>query len=267
MMKSLQGLIVFEMQYYNFTPASLQDPNRDHAIRDIYEEVRAGLTTSDDSFFIEILHLTQIQLKTCQIYKLLSQSDYQIPENITFLCDSYLKETSECDHYDLRPFQETMVCELTSIKNLVMAFTSLSRFNFLQTIISLTKAHSSIQQWEKIFRDKKYSPISHSNSFDDYNLLYRYLVKMLHGLIGKATLYFERTLSDGNLLENEEYYNRRKVQSKCAELKIHYIALLLDKRENEVLLNWQEGGYRCKRKNSSLTSTIPDKFVPVFKHN
>lgn len=146
MTKGLQGLIVFEMQYYNFTPASLQDPNRDKAINDIFGEVRSGLLSSDDCFFQELLNLVQIQLKVCQIYKLMSQSDYQISDNLACLCENYLVEVKSCENYDLKPFQDTIVFELTSIINLIIAFISLSKFNYLTTIIALTKAHSNIQE-------------------------------------------------------------------------------------------------------------------------
>lgn len=92
------------------------------------------------------------------------------------------------------------------------------------------------------------------------------MVQTLHGLIAKATLYFERNLTNIDLLEYEEYITRRKVQSKCSELKIHYIALLLDKKDNETLMNWQEGGYRCKRRKSFSQFNVLEKFISVFKH-
>ncbi|CAG9328457.1 unnamed protein product [Blepharisma stoltei] len=262
--QGLQGAIIFEIQYYNFAYVIYRDPNRERAIREIYTDIKNEFEEIDDDIYAELLHVLDIQVNLCELYKELAQADYNLSDQLA-TCESLIKALGTANNELLEPFYETIIIELNIIKNLIVASRSISNLNYMSTILALTQAHSIIQEWEKIFVFKKYSPSYSNNSLEEYNMIYKFLLSILHVIMAKTKLFFGpnfENMAGSEFLEYGEEFLIR-IRSKSAELGISYISLLLNNDEN---LNLQEYSYKCRRKPKVINEISTERFIVIFKH-
>ncbi|OMJ70408.1 hypothetical protein SteCoe_31632 [Stentor coeruleus] len=265
----LNSVIYIDMLYYTFTQTSIDDEICINLMKELLDELKNSILVSDNPIFFELQSIIEVKINQFMIYKELIGADYSISLDLNRRFETLLRKLSPLQNYELLPYKENLVCQITSLQNLVLAFKSLSTFNYMGTILALTQAHSNIQQWEKVFIHKKYSPMDPNNSKVNNNELHKYLLKVLHCLIAKATLYFQANLSSIHNIEilefGDEYITSRRVCTKCAELKIHYLALMLDTKDLQAYKNFKEGGYKCLRQ--PLNVPLPeDKFLSVYEN-
>ena len=188
--KILRSVIYIDMLYYTFTQASNDDDSCINLMKQLSTELKNAIQTSETPLFFELLTIIEVKISLFLVYKELIGADYSISLDLNRRFESLLKKLSPLQNYELLPYKENLVFEIASVQNLILGFKSLSTFNYIGTILSLTQAHCNIQQWEKVFILKKYSPIDSSNSKINNNELHKYLQRALHCLISKATLYF-----------------------------------------------------------------------------
>lgn len=208
----LRGVIYIDMLYYNYTQASADDDCCILAMRDVENSLKSSFSSLDNPIFIELSTVIRVKVTLFSIYKELIGADYNISLDLNRRFETLLKELSPLQNYEILPYKENIVYQITSLQNLILAFKSLSTFNYMGTILSLTQAHSNIQQWEKVFIHKKFSPMDANNSRSSSNELHKYLLNLLHCLISKATLYFQTNLSNIHHMEllefGDEYITR-----------------------------------------------------------
>lgn len=194
--KVINRVVNFDMMYYTFTHVTFKDANRDAILKDFVEEVFGILKAEKKPMYEEFFQILTVKLKMSEIYKECADSDYSLPLSLERNCHELINHLENLQNYELSPYKETLILEISAMQNLLLAFQSLSKFNYMSTIIALTKAHYNLEQWTNVFFHKKYSPQSYSNSTTEYNLLYKYMVHILHSLIAKSTLYFDRNLAN-----------------------------------------------------------------------
>lgn len=266
--RSVKSLISFDMLYFNISHIAHKNISQDQALRDIYKTVREQYLKLEDTLFKELVFILDIKMKLIEVYKYISTST-SITQALVSECDECTRALSKLQNYEIAPYRETLSYEILAIKHLIVASLSLSDYNYLYTILNLTQAHTSLQQWFKVFSGKKYSPHYHNNSSVDYNMLYCWLVRILHMLIYKASLYFESYLSNTQSLESmeygSEYINSYKLQLKCVDLKINYAMLILDCSNAGVASNCNEGGYRCDKEEILETRSKQMNVVYKFR--
>jgi hypothetical protein len=201
----LRSVIYIDMLYYAYTQASIDDESCITLMKELLFDLRSFVTTTENPLFFEIQHIIEAKFTLFIIYKELIGADYNISLDLNRRFEGLLKTLSPLQNYELLPYKENLVFQITSLQNLILAFKSLSTFNYMGTILSLTQAHSNIQQWEKVFIHKKYSPMDPGNSKNPNNELHKYLLRVLHRLIAKATLYFQSNLSNIHNMELLEF--------------------------------------------------------------
>jgi hypothetical protein len=266
--RSVKSLISFDMLYFNISHMAFKNTSQDQALRDIYKTIREQYLKIEDTLFKELVFILDIKMKLIEIYRYISTSTTITPALVSE-CDECTRALNKLQNYEIAPYRETLSYEILAIKHLIVAHLSLSDYNYLHTILNLTQSHTNLQQWYKVFSGKKYSPHYHNNSTVDYNMLYSWLVRLLHMLIYKASLYFESYLSNTQSLESmeygSEYINSYKLQLKCVDLKINYAMLILDCSNTSVASNWSEGGYRCNKEGVLETHTKEMNIVYKFR--
>jgi hypothetical protein len=215
--KILRSVIYIDMLYYNYTQASSDDDCCMLAMKEVEADLASHLENIHNPIFSELSCIIRVKVTLFSIYKELIGADYNISLDLNRRFESLLKELSPLQNYELLPYKENLVFQITSLQNLILSFKSLSTFNYMGTILSLTQAHSNIQQWEKVFIHKKFSPMDPNNSQnlknskdlknskEDSNELHKYLLNLLHCLIAKATLYFHSNLSNIHHMELLEF--------------------------------------------------------------
>ena len=210
--KILRSVIYIDMLYYTFTQASNDDESCISLMRELSAELKSTVQFSENPLFFELQSIIEVKIGLFLIYKELIGADYSISLDLNRRFESLLKRLVNLQNYEVLPYKENLVYEITALQNLILGFKFLSTFNYIGTILSLTQAHSNIQQWEKVFIQKKFSPIDASNSKVYKNELHKYLQRMLHCLIAKATLYFQSNLSNIHNMEllefGDEYITR-----------------------------------------------------------
>lgn len=210
--KILRSVIYIDMLYYTFTQASNDDESCISLMYELSNELKNSVEATAHPLFFELQTLIEVKINLFLIYKELIGADYSISLDLNRRFESLLKKISLLQNYEILPYKENLIYEITAVQNLILGFKSLSTFNYMGTILSLTQAHSNIQQWEKVFIHKKFSPIDSNNSKSTSNELHKYLQKMLHCLIAKATLYFQSNLSNIHNMEllefGDEYITR-----------------------------------------------------------
>lgn len=140
----LQGVVIFEINYYNFTYVLYRDAIRERAIRDIFNDCKNEIENNSDKLCEEILEVVSIQIDMSELYKRLSKADYKLDDYLG-ICEGLLKQLDLSNDL-LAPFTETVSLELNTIKNLVLASKNISGLNYVSTILSLTQAHSSVRE-------------------------------------------------------------------------------------------------------------------------
>ena len=205
--KILRSVIYIDMLYYNYTQASSDDDCCMLAMKEVETDLESHLNKIHNPLFQELSSIIRVKVTLFSIYKELIGADYNISLDLNRRFESLLKELSPLQNYELLPYKENLVFQITSLQNLILSFKSLSTFNYMGTILSLTQAHSNIQQWEKVFIHKKFSPMDPNNSKNASNELHKYLLNLLHCLIAKATMYFHTNLSNIHHMELLEFGN------------------------------------------------------------
>ena len=210
--KILRSVIYIDMLYYTFTQASVDDESCINLMKDLANDLKNSVQLAENPLFFELQTVIEVKISLFSIYKELIGADYSISLDLNRRFESLLKKLSPLQNYELLPYKENLVFEITAVQNLILAFKSLSTFNYIGTILSLTQAHSNMLQWEKVFIHKKFSPIDANNSKTNNNELHKYLQRVLHCLIAKATLYFQSNLSNIHNMEllefGDEYITR-----------------------------------------------------------
>jgi KICSTOR complex C12orf66 like len=203
----LRSVIYIDMLYYNFTQASNDDDSCISLMKELLNDLKNSIQIAENPLFYELQTIIDVKISLFLIYKELIGADYSISLDLNRRFEGLLKKLSHLQNYEVMPYKENLVFEITALQNLILGFKSLSTFNYMGTILSLTQAHSSIQQWEKVFILKKFSPTDTSNSKNASNELHKYLQRVLHCVIAKATLYFNLNLSNMHKVELLEFGN------------------------------------------------------------
>lgn len=208
----LRSVIYIDMLYYTYSQASIDDESCINLMKDLLNDLKSSVPLAENPLFFELQTIIEVKTSLFIIYKELIGADYSISLDLNRRFEALLKKLNPLQNYELLPYKENLVFQITALQNLILGFKSLSTFNYIGTILALTQAHSNILQWEKVFIHKKYSPMDSNNSKTNNNQLHKYLQKVLHCLIAKASLYFQSNLSNIHNMEliefGDEYLTR-----------------------------------------------------------